>query len=225
MLCRFWALMTDFYFMRNGILIDFAITFYRPNWPFPNRILFRSADLDWRQFDELSEKKDVCLDSNWTAQPLQMAGLSEKISDVILNQLQPMCAAKVGSQSGCKWNAIFESHDGTCMDWTSFDFWFKDFFSNLAWICNWNNHVLGYWPTIHENLEYLSSTSSSHSHFSEINELLNKHPTQNWAKNVQTENISTPINVQCYDKLIEGSRSRILMHLVWTRYSTWAIRN
>ena len=26
---------------------------------------------------------------------------------------------------------MFEGHVETCIDWTSFDFWFKDFFSNV----------------------------------------------------------------------------------------------
>ena len=31
----------------------------------------------------------------------------------------------------CKWNAMFESHLDTCIDWTSFYFPFEDFLSNL----------------------------------------------------------------------------------------------
>ena len=67
-----------------------------------------------------------------TAQQLQMAKLKsmETISVIILNWFA-MIATKVGRQNCSKWNAIFESHVETCIDWTSFNFWFHYFFINL----------------------------------------------------------------------------------------------
>ena len=40
-------------------------------------------------------------------------------------------ANKVFSQIGHKWNAVLESQVESCIAWTSFDFRFEDFFSNL----------------------------------------------------------------------------------------------
>ena len=42
-------------------------------------------------------------------------------------------AIKVCSQIGNKWKAMIESHVETCNNWTSFDFWFKDFFEQICW--------------------------------------------------------------------------------------------
>ena len=60
-----------------------------------------------------------------------------------------------------------------------------------------NNHLLCYWPTTHTsiskicpNFQVLSSP------FSEVNELLDDH----WGKIVLSENISTPIYVECVDQ-------------------------
>ena len=40
-------------------------------------------------------------------------------------------ATKVCNKVGRKWKAMFESHVEPCIDWTSFDSRFEDFFSNL----------------------------------------------------------------------------------------------
>ena len=53
----------------------------------------------------------------------------EKISGMILNWWQPKFAAK--SWICCKWNVMFKSSIENSIDWTSFNFLFKDFLSNL----------------------------------------------------------------------------------------------
>ena len=45
-----------------------------------------------------------------------------------------LIVTKICSQKGCKWSAMFESHVETCIDWTSFNFWFEDFLSNILLI-------------------------------------------------------------------------------------------
>ena len=77
-------------------------------------------------------EKGICLDSNQTAQLLQIAMSKslETMSGLILNWLQEF-ATKVYSQICSKWNAMFESHIETCIDWMSFNFQFEDFFSSL----------------------------------------------------------------------------------------------
>ena len=67
----------------------------------------------------------------------------ETISVIILNWFA-MIATKVGRQNCSKWNAIFESHVETCIDWTSFNFWFHYFFYQSA---TQNNGLLCYWPS------------------------------------------------------------------------------
>ena len=46
---------------------------------------------------------------------------------------------------------------------------------------------------------------------------------EHWAKIVQSENISTPIYIECEDVLIKGMSLRILFFCVWPWYSTWTI--
>ena len=87
-------------------------------------ILCEAAYLNQRNVQE----KSVCSDSNQIAQLIQTI-MCKTWSLVQFwfdwNQsLQPF---------GSKWNAMFESHVGTCIDRTSFDFQFKleDFLGNL----------------------------------------------------------------------------------------------
>ena len=102
----------------------------------------------------------------------------ETISVIILNWFA-MIATKIGRQNCSKWNAIFESHVETCIDWTSFNFWFHYFFYQSA---TQNNGLLCYWPSIHHSILKIWITFQMlSSHFSEVNELLNEH----WAKNVK----------------------------------------
>ena len=68
------------------------------------------------------------------------------------------------------------------------------FFEQSAFV---NNHLLCYWPTIHNSISKICpnfQVISSHSF--EVDELLYEH----WAKIVWKENISTPIYVEC-DKM------------------------
>ena len=75
------------------------------------------------------QEKGLCSDSNWSAQQFQMVMCQslETISGMILNQLQP----NFWVPNSLKWKAMFEIHVETCIDWTSFNFWVKDFLSNL----------------------------------------------------------------------------------------------
>ena len=60
-------------------------------------------------------------------------------------------------------------------------------------------HLLCYWPIIH-NSSWRYVLKFSLSNFSEVNDLLIRIELEN----VQTENISTSINVKCYNVLIKG---------------------
>ena len=57
------------------------------------------------------------------------------------------------------------------------------------WSATENNHLLCYWPKIHNLIPKICLSL----HFSEVNNMLN----ENWAKNVLWENISTLIYVKC----------------------------
>ena len=57
-----------------------------------------------------------------------------------------------------------------------------------------NIHLLCHWPTIHNSISKICPKFQViSSHFFEVDELLNEH----WAKIVQSENILTPIYVDC----------------------------
>ena len=65
------------------------------------------------------------------------------------------------------------------------------FFEQSAFV---NIHLLCYWPTIHNSISKICPKFQVIiSHFFKVNELLDEH----WAKIVQSENISTPIYVEC----------------------------
>ena len=64
--------------------------------------------------------------------------LSETQSGMIVNRLQSKFAAmgrKISIFESHVGISVFESHVRTCIDWTSFDFRFEDFLSNLLLIC------------------------------------------------------------------------------------------
>ena len=103
-----------------------------------------------------------------------------------------LVAPKICSQEGCKWDAMFESHAETCIDWTQFNFLLKDFFSNLFT----KNHQLCCWPIIQNLiLQICTVFQVLRFHFSEVNELLYEH----WAKFVLRGKFSTTIYVLCYN--------------------------
>ena len=82
----------------------------------------------------------------------------------------------------------------TSTDRKNFDFLFEDFFGQSAFV---NNHLLCYWPTIHNLISKICPEFQViSSHFFEVDELLDEH----WVKIVQSEKISTPIYVEC-DKM------------------------
>ena len=73
------------------------------------------------------------------------------------------------------------------VDSTSFNF---QFLGQSAFV---NNHLLCFWPTIHNSvLKIYPEFQVLSSHFSEVNdsELLNEH----WAKMILSENILTPMS-------------------------------
>ena len=67
-------------------------------------------------------------------------------------------ATIVCRRNNCKWKAMFESHVQICIDWTNFDFRFKDFLSNLLL------KVIIYCVTT--NYPLLDLEDLSYSHFS-----------------------------------------------------------
>ena len=107
-------------------------------------------------------------------------------------------ATKVWSQIRRKWNAMFESHvvttDQRWQDKLLFSIW--RFFEQSSFV---NIRLLCYWPTIHNSISKICPKFQViSSHFFEVDELLDEH----WAKIVQSENISTPIYVEC-DKMYQ----------------------
>ena len=98
-------------------------------------------------------------------------------------------ATNVCSQIGRKWNAMFASHVVTSVDRTSFYFLFEDFLSAVV-----NNHLLCYWPIIQNSISKICPKFQVlSSHFFKVDELLN----EQWAKIVLSENISSPVYVEC----------------------------
>ena len=105
-----------------------------------------------------------------------------------------LIVTKICSQKGCKWSAMFESHVETCIDWTSFNFWFEDFLSNILLI-----YFVTDQPSISQSqisvLNFKSSILTFLTHWGlneasifaqcSLKELLNEH----WAKIVQRENL------------------------------------
>ena len=103
---------------------------------FLNCILYKAEDVNWNPV----LGSGVYTDSNWIAQPLQMAAHKslETISGsqswslawvqfdhmIHIQSLRP-------NPSQSKWKAMFESYAEIFIDWMSFDCWFKDFLSDL----------------------------------------------------------------------------------------------
>ena len=54
-------------------------------------------------------------------------------------------ATKICSLISSKWKLMFESHVKTCIDWTSFDFFFSKIFEQSA---TENNHLQCYWSPV-----------------------------------------------------------------------------
>ena len=114
-------------------------------------------------------------------------------------------ATKNCSQIGRKWNAMSERHELRFSIWRCF--------KQSAFV---NNRLLYYWPTIHNSISKICPKFQViSSHFFEVDELLDEH----WAKIVQSENISTPIYVECdktYWVLLTKSLCAIIVVLsVW----------
>ena len=94
--------------------------------------------------------------------------------------------------SQMKCNVWKPCSDQRWQDELRFSIW--RFFEQSAFV---NNHLLCYWPTIHNSISKICPKFQVlSSHFFEVDELLDEH----WAKIVQSENISTPIYVEC-DKM------------------------
>ena len=120
------------------------------------------------------------------------------------------------------WCDVWESFsDQHWQDMLQFSIW--RFFWAIC-LCKSSSLVslLCYWQTIHKSiLKICPKFEVLSSHFSEVNELFNEH----WAKIVPSENISTPIYIQCYNMYqwkvsMKGLLSRILIDPVWPWYLT-----
>ena len=84
---------------------------------------------------------------------------------------------------------IFESHVVTSVDELRFSIW--RFFEQFAFA---NIYLLCYWPTIHNSISQICPKFQVvSSHFFEVDKLLDEH----WAKIAWSEDISTPIYVEC----------------------------
>ena len=174
-------------------------------------------------------------------------GCAQKLGNDVRRDSESI-ATKVCRQIGRKWNAMCESHVATSVERTTFDNQFEDYLSNLP--CKHSSrrrfaaallprlfgtkvpglchcqlgqdipNLLCYWPTIHNSISKICPKCQVIcSHFFKVDELLD----ENWAKIVQSENISTPIYVKCDKRTIKGLRTRILVFRVWSWYSTWTI--
>ena len=79
--------------------------------------------------------------------------------------------------------------DQRWQDELQFSIW--RFFEQIVFV---NNHLLCYWPTIHNSISKICPKfQNPSSHFFEVDELFD----EQWAKIVQSENISTQIYVAC----------------------------
>ena len=122
-------------------------------------------------------------------------GGEQKLRNDVWHDSESM-ATKVCSQIGRIWNVTFESHIVTSQvqpwrDGLRFSIWRLFEQSALALV---NNHLLCYWPTIHNLiLKICPKIQVLSFYFFEVNKLLNVH----WAKYVLSEKISTPIYVEC----------------------------
>ena len=133
--------------------------------------------------------------------------------------LQPKYAAKTIAND--KLWLTFENSVETCVDWTSFNFLFKDFFEQSAKILLLKKHLLCFWPTI-----YFSVLKSCPKFkFSVLIFLWEM--TKWWAlsktickvKICQYQPMSNAI-ICCKKRFAV----KILKYLIWARFSTGAIR-
>ena len=110
-------------------------------------------------------------------------------------------------QSQMKCN--FWSSVKTCIDWTSFDFRFRNLLSNLPL------NIIIYCVTTQPSI-----TRSRRSVLNfQLSVLTFQWPSQRTL--CKEKNISTPISVQCDNKRL---LSRFLIHFIWPRYSTWPMQ-
>ena len=111
----------------------------------------------------------------------------ETMSGMILNRLHPKFAAKsVANEMQYLKAMLWPALTGQT---SIFDF---QFFQQSDFV---DNHLVCYWPTIHSLILKICPTFQVlSSHFFKVDKLLDEH----WAKLVLSENISTPIYVECY---------------------------
>ena len=143
-------------------------------------------------------EKGVCSGSNRAAQRLQMAARNLKAwkrcptwfwidskQSLQPNRLQMKCDVwKLCSES------LLVTSDYCWQDRLQFLNW--RFFEQFAFV---NNHLLCYWPTIHNSISKICPKFQVlSSHFLEVDELLDEY----CAKNLKSEFFSTPIYVECY---------------------------
>ena len=103
----------------------------------------------------------------------------------------------------------FWSSVKTCIDWTSFDFRFRNLLSNLPL------NIIIYCVTTQPSI-----TRSRRSVLNfQLSVLTFQWPSQRTL--CKEKNISTPISVQCDNKRL---LSRFLIHFIWPRYSTWPMQ-
>ena len=133
-------------------------------------------------------------------------------------------ATKVCVQNSRKWNVMFESHLETCIDWTSLDFQFIGFLSNLLlkiFIQFVTDAVTKFRPTIHnlifkncpkfQALTFLRLMSCSMSN------------EQNLCEKKYFNSNLYPKRRERYHLSIKGVLSRFLIYFVWPWYWTWTI--
>ena len=104
-------------------------------------------------------------------------GCAQKLGNYVRRDSESI-ATKVCSQISCKWNAMFESHVvPTAQRWQDkLQFFVWRFFEQSAFV---NNHLLCYWPTIHNLISKICPEFQViSSHFFKVIELLDEH----WAK-------------------------------------------
>ena len=148
MLCNFWAVTTDFFSCEVKFSMEFA-RFCKKLLPtkagliallnlliiwqsfYKNRLGHgnRSTCFKWNPVQSSWSKSRSCPRNGlllrfqifqcWCAKPWKL-----HFSELIVFKV--FCC-----QISCKWNAMFEGHVKNCIDWTSFHFLFKDFFSNM----------------------------------------------------------------------------------------------
>ena len=139
------------------------------------------------------QKKGICSDSNWRAQPVRKS--LETISGVILNQLQPKFAAKTVENEKLWLKAMYR------LVLTGLSLFNSFFFSNMLKKNNWptiTNSILKIFPKFqdltfdfpdddemaHLGLKDLFRISSSHTSLSEVYDLLYEHCSEKSTSNL-----------------------------------------